>query len=143
MKITLNRTQILAMFSQKLGVPESEIELDLQGCLEDVPVDGAVAPVPEEDAEDEDTEINMSSTASDIVRVTKIDKVLEKTLTDLGHSNKIPKNSVDVCTKAAEKLIDKMSRKERKLFNTMVSEPNFKAFALLWQEFQTLIQKSM
>lgn len=143
MKITITRENILRMMSQKLDIPEDEIELDMSGCI------GEVANTePSDDDSEGDEECNcnaitVDSSAVDIVNVTKIDKVFEKALTDTGNKSRIPKDSTAVCVKGTEKLIASMTRKERKLFNQFVSMKDFKAFAIIWQELQTQIQKSM
>lgn len=149
MNIKVSKNDIVKMLSDKLGMDQKDIELELVGCGEPTPapVAQAEAPVAQEEQEDEGcdcgSEITNQTTPAELVNITKINKVLEKALTDMGYANKIPKDVVKVCTEAMTEFLEKMNRKEKKIFTAFIGQKDFKAFSLLWQEVQTLIQKKV
>lgn len=146
MNIKVSKNDIVKMLSDKLGMDQKDIELELVGCGEATPAQ--VAPEAPVEADEDDgcdcgTEITNQTTPAELVNITKINKVLEKALTDMGFANKIPKDVVKVCTDAMTEFMEKMNRKEKKIFTAFIGQKDFKAFSLLWQEVQTLIQKKV
>lgn len=147
MNIKLSKNDIAKLFSDKTGIAQSDIEIEIVGCNEPTPAPVVTPEAPEAEVEDDGcdcgTEITNQTTPAELVNITKINKVLEKALTDMGYASKIPKDVVKVCTEAMTEFMEKMSRKEKKIFTAFIGQKDFKAFSLLWQEVQTLIQKKV
>lgn len=150
MKIEVIKNDITKLLSEKLGISADNVELkfiDIEFTSEvksDVaPIAPAVGEVDDGDDDCGGTDVDNNTTPAELVIATTIKKVLEKALTDIGYASKMPKNADDICLEAMTEFVDKMSRKERRVFNNFVAECDFKKFVILWQELQTIINKKI
>ena len=162
MKITVSKQDIKDLFDEKyeeaiedvIVVDEDGNELVSASQIQNEPDTQDEEPEePEEQEEgngideyledEQDEEMDLNFTAEDLVSSSGIAKVLEKALKDQGYKSRIPKEPVEKCEEAAESFIDSLKRRDRRLMKEIVSQKDFKRFALLWQDFQNFIHKKL
>lgn len=129
------------LISKSESIPEPEPETESTAKVEEEGDGNGIDEYLEN--EDEGDELELQFNAEELVSNSGISKVLEKGLKDQGYSNKIPSDPVETCEKAADKFIESLKRRDRRLIKEVVSHSKFKRFAILWQDYQNFIHKEI
>jgi len=140
MKIQITKAELVKMFSDKYS---EDVELVIVDAENEITPVVPAETAEDKNAQDEEFIIDREFTAEDLVEITGMDKILEKALRDQNYASRIPKDPKDVCVKAAEEFVEKLSRKERRIIVGVVNQNGFKKFAILWQDFQNFIHKKL
>jgi hypothetical protein len=102
---------------------------------EDLQVDGAAACWPSYKQDLDNDEFLLENT--------KMDSLLLKALTDRGFASRFPKDARKKCLEALKARITKMSDEEKSVFHSIITNKNFSAFSVMWQEIHTEIEKKI
>lgn len=93
----------------------------------------------------EDTEGvgEIKSDGDKLLKKSNILNVLKEGLKAANAENKYPKDAKDICLNSMCEIIAGMSTKDYNLFTAMLNTKGFDTFALLWQKYQSCIQRKL
>ena len=136
-QITLNMADVIEMLDNKIGTGRNIDPRDV------IITDYSASKPPEVPEDIEGVGDRKDSDSITLFKKSNILAVLKEGLKAANAENKYPKDAKTICLNAMDEILVAMSKKESVLFSSMICTGGFDKFALLWQKYQSCIQKKL